>query len=160
MQYKDILVCSFLLINLYPSRICVVCVAPSHVLFEPAPGLEILSVDFHFGRTDRTKNQVFGKTKNKWFEAYGLRLPFLHGWVILLTSCLINSMQLLIYCMVGKAVCNQCVFLHRVDRNWTWTPLSVKLLAKEERALFFTGIWEDTTHAWAPNLVLRHSEGI
>ena len=63
----EIPVCSFLLFNLYPSRICVVCVAPSHVLFEPAPGLEILSVDFHFGRTDRTKNQVSGKTKNKWF---------------------------------------------------------------------------------------------
>lgn len=40
------------------------CVAPSHVLFsEPGLESEIVSVDFHIGKTDRTKNQVSGKRK-------------------------------------------------------------------------------------------------
>lgn len=47
-----------------PSRVCVVCVAPSHVLFsEPGLESETVSVDFHIGKTDRTKNQVSGKRK-------------------------------------------------------------------------------------------------
>lgn len=97
-------VCLFILIYLYPSRICVVCVAPSHVLFEPAPGLEILSVDFHFGRTDRTKNQVSGKGKNKWFWDIQIKDAVISTQVLTLTLAF-NSVKLT-YCNVDKAVCD------------------------------------------------------
>ena len=45
-------------------RVCIVCLAPSHVLLNEFAG-EILSVDYQIGNIDRRKNQVSGKRKNK-----------------------------------------------------------------------------------------------
>ena len=45
-------------------RVCIVCLAPSHVLLSEHKG-EILSVDYQIGKVDRLKNQVSGKRKNK-----------------------------------------------------------------------------------------------
>ena len=45
------------------SRICVVCLAPSHRLLTE-PGVEIMSVDYQIGKVDRTRIEVSGKRKS------------------------------------------------------------------------------------------------
>lgn len=45
--------------------VCVVCLAPTHPLMIDTT-LQIVSVEFQIGRTDRTKNKPSGKSKNKY----------------------------------------------------------------------------------------------
>lgn len=45
--------------------VCVVCLAPTHPLMIDTT-LQIVSVEFQIGRTDRTKNKPSGKLKNKY----------------------------------------------------------------------------------------------
>ena len=47
-------------------RICIVCLAPSHVLLTE-PGIEVSEVDYKIGKVDRAQNKVSGKRKNKSF---------------------------------------------------------------------------------------------
>ena len=46
-----------------------ICLAPTHPLLTDA-SLEITSIEFQIGRTDRTKNQPSGKFKNKFILAH------------------------------------------------------------------------------------------
>ena len=49
------------------NRVCVICLAPTHPLVND-PALEVFTVEFQIGKTDRTKNHTSGKFKNEYFR--------------------------------------------------------------------------------------------
>ena len=55
---------SYVILYALHNRVCVICLAPTHPLVND-PALEISTIEFQIGKTDRTKNHTSGKFKNE-----------------------------------------------------------------------------------------------